>query len=1440
MAIKWEGFWLTVQDYTKMGKVKTGDLNNWSHCISRQEEESKEDSAHFLLFIQCSIPAQGMVPHKSINLSTIIPQSMSIGQGPRAADIHQVGRKVSLGHRAATQRGSPGSPVQPYPHKQQHREEEERRHRRQGYDQVQCECVLILGRIARHLWQRKVGLREAIHQQHMQSDTGRPWRIAIVLDQQQQPVLGRIALTQQPGGSHFAIVSPHAEQSGLRGLQQLERQPGILARVTIHRHHFGDQVAWLCRPGQQLCEGRRGVLQRVEYEGRIVVGVHHQHAHQRLATERGRSFVCGAHVELKGLQGLVVQRPEREQLSVFGIDRNERGEGQLWVVGGQQRVESGSETLKTATTASGTFSGIELVSEDMNSVQHQLWVFPAISSTVSNDMEVEVGADCVVLNSIAAYYSIVQMNHIFFIHSSVEGHIIYMMDYIDRFAYVEPTLHLWDEAYLIIMDNFSNVFLDSVCQCFIENYRTEVHESLEEFLPWRLPISSFKCSLMDLLVPVAKRFFGFLFDFDAAQLSYDPLRILKQQIRDHGFEELELTSPRVSPQTHFILIALGQGPITTDIHQVTRKVSFRQRAATHGGRPGPPAQPHPHEQQHRQEKERRHRCQGNDQVQRECIFFLCGVLRHLWQRQVGLREAIHQQHMQSDTGRALRIAIVLDQQQQPVLGHIALTQQPGRAHLTIVSPNAEQTRLCSLEQLKRQPGILARVAIHCHHLGDQFCEGRRGILQRVKHEGRIVVGVQYLHAHQHLTAERGRALVCGAHEELEGLQGLIVQRPEREQLPIVGIDGDERGEGQLRVLGWQQRVEASLQSRDPAAIAACNHQTPPVQTGLSGPQISDPGLPDTERELGVLKHTIGNKGVAEFEICGPRVSSQTYLILIILGQGPHAADINQVSRKVSFRHRAATQRGLPGPPAQPHPHKQQHRQEKERRHRSQGNDQIECEEIIIILRGVARHLRQRKVGLREAINHQHMQSNTGRSWRIAIVLDQQQQPVLGRIALTQQPGGAHLTIVAWLCCSGQQLCVGHRGVLQRVEHEGRIVVGVQHQHAHQRLAAERGRALVCGAHVEIEGLQSLIIQRPEREQLSIVRIDGDERGEGQLRVVGGQQRVESGSETRKTATTTSGAFSGMELVSDDMEQIPGLCIQLQELFVPTVMDLHPSSGQFPHSESQIFCQISHQLWDKVPVPLTSTRCPGKCPPGAEQLPREAALALLHSLTPTNRRTDKRKSEDTDAKAMTRYSVSKSSSSCAGSRATSGLREAIHQQHLQTDTGRALRIAIVLDHQQQPVLGRIALTQQPGGAHLTIVSPHAEQSGLRGLQQLERQPGVLARVAIHCHHLGDQVAWLCRPGQQFCEGRRRILQGVEHEGRIVVGVQHVDAHQRLAAEVGRALVCGAHVELEGLQGLIVQRPESEQLTIFGIYGNQRGDGQRVVGGQQRVGDVGIGA
>ncbi|KAL6033224.1 hypothetical protein STEG23_000033, partial [Scotinomys teguina] len=36
---------------------------------------------------------------------------------------------------------------------------------------------------------------------------------------------------------------------------------------------------------------------------------------------------------------------------------------------------------------------------------------------------------------------------------------IYMVYYIDRLSYVEPSLHLWDKAYLVMVDNVFDVFL---------------------------------------------------------------------------------------------------------------------------------------------------------------------------------------------------------------------------------------------------------------------------------------------------------------------------------------------------------------------------------------------------------------------------------------------------------------------------------------------------------------------------------------------------------------------------------------------------------------------------------------------------------------------------------------------------------------------------------------------------------------------------------------------------------------------------------------------------------------------------------------------------------------------------------------------------------------------------------------------------------------------
>ena len=37
---------------------------------------------------------------------------------------------------------------------------------------------------------------------------------------------------------------------------------------------------------------------------------------------------------------------------------------------------------------------------------------------------------------------------------------VYIVDYIDAFLYIKPSLHPWDEAYLVMMDDRFDVFLD--------------------------------------------------------------------------------------------------------------------------------------------------------------------------------------------------------------------------------------------------------------------------------------------------------------------------------------------------------------------------------------------------------------------------------------------------------------------------------------------------------------------------------------------------------------------------------------------------------------------------------------------------------------------------------------------------------------------------------------------------------------------------------------------------------------------------------------------------------------------------------------------------------------------------------------------------------------------------------------------------------------------
>ena len=52
---------------------------------------------------------------------------------------------------------------------------------------------------------------------------------------------------------------------------------------------------------------------------------------------------------------------------------------------------------------------------------------------------------------------------------------VYIVDYIVGFLYIKPSLHHWNETYLVKMDNCFVVFLDSVSKNFIEYFCIDIH-----------------------------------------------------------------------------------------------------------------------------------------------------------------------------------------------------------------------------------------------------------------------------------------------------------------------------------------------------------------------------------------------------------------------------------------------------------------------------------------------------------------------------------------------------------------------------------------------------------------------------------------------------------------------------------------------------------------------------------------------------------------------------------------------------------------------------------------------------------------------------------------------------------------------------------------------------------------------------------------------------
>ena len=74
------------------------------------------------------------------------------------------------------------------------------------------------------------------------------------------------------------------------------------------------------------------------------------------------------------------------------------------------------------------------------------------------------------LNSVKYFVSFEWDDHVFFFSFEF----IYIVGYIDGFLYIEPIMHCWNEAYLIMVDDHFDVFLDLVCENFIEYFCIDI------------------------------------------------------------------------------------------------------------------------------------------------------------------------------------------------------------------------------------------------------------------------------------------------------------------------------------------------------------------------------------------------------------------------------------------------------------------------------------------------------------------------------------------------------------------------------------------------------------------------------------------------------------------------------------------------------------------------------------------------------------------------------------------------------------------------------------------------------------------------------------------------------------------------------------------------------------------------------------------------------
>jgi hypothetical protein len=53
---------------------------------------------------------------------------------------------------------------------------------------------------------------------------------------------------------------------------------------------------------------------------------------------------------------------------------------------------------------------------------------------------------------------------------------VYIVDYVNEFLNIVPTLYPWDKSYLIVVNGGFDVFLDSICKNFIKYFCIDIHK----------------------------------------------------------------------------------------------------------------------------------------------------------------------------------------------------------------------------------------------------------------------------------------------------------------------------------------------------------------------------------------------------------------------------------------------------------------------------------------------------------------------------------------------------------------------------------------------------------------------------------------------------------------------------------------------------------------------------------------------------------------------------------------------------------------------------------------------------------------------------------------------------------------------------------------------------------------------------------------------------